>query len=142
MPLIISSGGNSGSQAASLVVRAMALGEITLNDWLKVFKRELLTGLSLGMILALIGFLRFNILPVPDDGFETYWIIITLVVSFSLIGVVMWGTLIGSMLPFLIKRIDFDPAASSTPFVATLVDVTGILIYFSIAMLLLKGKVL
>ncbi|MCS7052275.1 MAG: magnesium transporter [Ignavibacterium sp.] len=142
VPLIISSGGNSGSQAASLVVRAMALGEITLNDWLKVFKRELLTGLSLGLILALIGFLRFNILPAPDDGFETYWIIITLVVSFSLIGVVMWGTLIGSMLPFLMKRLDFDPAASSTPFVATLVDVTGILIYFSIAMSLLKGKVL
>jgi magnesium transporter len=142
VPLIISSGGNSGSQAASLVVRAMALGEITINDWLKVFKRELLTGLSLGLILAFIGFIRFNFLPAPSTGFEKYWLLITLVVSFSLIGVVMWGTLVGSMLPFIMKRLNFDPAASSTPFVATLVDVTGILIYFSIAMLLLKGLVL
>lgn len=142
VPLIISSGGNSGSQAASLVVRAMALGEITLKDWFKVFKRELLTGLSLGVMLAIIGFLRFTFLPAPSSGFEQYWILITLTVSFSLIGVVLWGTLIGSMLPFIMKRLNFDPAASSTPFVATMVDVTGILIYFSIAMVLLKGLIL
>jgi len=142
VPLIISSGGNSGSQAASLVVRAMALGEINLNDWFKIFKRELLTGLSLGLILAIIGFLRFNLLPAPSIGFEEYWILITLTVSFSLVGVVLWGTLIGSMLPFIMKRLNFDPAASSTPFVATMVDVTGIMIYFSIATFLLKGLIL
>jgi len=142
VPLIISSGGNSGSQAASLVVRAMALGEITLKDWLKVFRRELLTGLSLGIILAIIGFIRFTIFPAPTTGFEKYWIMISLTVSFALVGVVLWGTLIGSMLPFLMKRLNFDPAASSTPFVATMVDVTGIIIYFSLAMFLLKDLII
>lgn len=142
VPLIISSGGNSGSQAASLVVRAMALGEVSLNDWLRVFKRELLTGFSLGLILALIGFIRFNFFPSPSSGFEEYWLLITITVSLSLIGVVLWGTLIGSMLPFVMRKLKFDPAASSTPFVATMVDVTGILIYFSLAMLLLKDLVL
>jgi len=119
----------------------MALGEITLKDWLKVFRRELLTGLSLGIILAIIGFIRFTVFPAPTSGFEKYWIMISLTVSFALIGVVLWGTLIGSMLPFLMKRLSFDPAASSTPFVATMVDVTGIIIYFSLAMFLLKDLI-
>ncbi len=142
VPLIISSGGNSGSQAASLVVRAMALGEITIGDWFSVFKRELFTGFSLGLMLAIIGFIRFTFFQAPKSGFENYWILITLTVSFSLVGVVLWGTIVGSMLPFLMKKLNFDPAASSTPFVATMVDVTGILIYFSIAMILLKDLVM
>lgn len=142
VPLIISSGGNSGSQASTLVVRAMALGEVTLNDWFKVMRRELLTGLLLGIILGTIGFLRISIFQEATHLYGEHWLSVALTVFFSLIGVVMWGTLIGSMLPFILRRLGFDPATSSAPFVATLVDVTGLIIYFSIAMEVLKGKLL
>ncbi len=142
VPLIISSGGNSGSQASTLIVRAMALGELTLKDWFRVMRREIFTGLSLGTILGTIGFLRIFLWQKVTHLYGDYWFYVAITVFFSLIGVVMWGTLIGSMLPFLLKRLGFDPATSSAPFVATLVDVTGIVIYFSIAMEILKGKLL
>ncbi|HMN48353.1 MAG TPA: magnesium transporter [Ignavibacteriaceae bacterium] len=142
VPLIISSGGNSGSQAATLVVRAMALGEVTIKDWFFVIKRELLTGLSLGSILAVIGFLRIYAWQMASHIYGDYWFYVAITVSISLIGVVMWGTLTGSMLPFILKKLGFDPASSSAPFVATLVDVTGLIIYFSVAILTLSGKLL
>lgn len=142
VPLIISSGGNSGSQASTLIVRAMALGDITLKDWFKVMIRELLTGLSLGLILGVIGFLRISIWQEATHLYGEHWFFVAITVFLSLIGVVMWGTLIGSMLPFILRRLGFDPATSSAPFVATLVDVTGLIIYFSIAMEILKGKLL
>ncbi len=142
VPLIISSGGNSGSQASTLIVRAMALGDITLRDWFRVMRRELLTGLSLGIILGTIGFFRIFLWQEATHLYGDYWFYVGLTVFFSLIGVVMWGTFIGSMLPFILRRLRFDPATSSAPFVATLVDVTGIVIYFSIAMEVLKGKLL
>lgn len=142
VPLIISSGGNSGSQAATLVVRAMALGEVTIKDWFLVIKRELLTGLFLGIILATIGFLRISVWQIASHLYGEYWFFIALTVSLSLIGVVMWGTLTGSMLPFILKKLGFDPASSSAPFVATLVDVSGLVIYFSVAIAILSGKIL
>ncbi|MFN4111828.1 MAG: magnesium transporter, partial [Ignavibacteria bacterium] len=142
VPLIISSGGNSGSQASTLIVRAMALGEVTLKDWFKVMRRELLTGLFLGIILGLIGFVRIVLWQEATHLYGEHWLSVAVTVFFSLIGVVMWGTLIGSMLPFILRRLGFDPATSSAPFVATLVDVTGLLIYFSIAIEILKGKLL
>jgi len=143
IPLIMSSGGNSGSQASTLIIQAMALNELTIKDWWKVMRRELLTGFLLGLILGLIGFLRITIwqnLHIFDYG--EHWNIIGLTISCSLIGIVLWGSLMGSMLPILLKRLKLDPAASSAPFVATLVDVTGIVIYFSIAYLFLKGILL
>jgi len=142
VPLIISSGGNSGSQAATLVIRAMALGEITLNDWWHIMRREILSGLVLGTILGAIGFLRISIWGSFSDIYGEHWILIGLTVSFSLIGVVLWGTLSGSMLPFVLRRFGLDPATSSAPFVATLVDVTGLVIYFSFAILILSGTLL
>lgn len=142
IPLIISSGGNSGSQAATLVIRAMSLGEVTLKDWFLVFRRELLTGLGLGTILALIGFIRISITGVTSDMYGQHWFLIGLTVSFSLIGVVLWGTITGSMLPFILKKLKFDPATSSAPLVATLVDVFGVIIYFTIALFMLKGSLL
>ncbi|MCX8056595.1 MAG: magnesium transporter [Ignavibacteria bacterium] len=142
VPLIISSGGNSGSQASTLIVRAMALGDITLKDWFKVMWRELLTGFSLGVILGAIGFFRIFLWQEATHLYGEYWFYVAVTVFFSLIGVVMWGTFIGSMLPFILRRLGFDPATSSAPFVATMVDVTGIVIYFSIAMEVLKGKLL
>ncbi len=142
VPLIISSGGNSGSQAATLVVRAMALGELTLKDWYFVIKRELLTGLILGTILAAIGFLRISVWQFASHIYGEYWAFVALTVSLSLIGVVMWGTITGSMLPFILRRLGFDPASSSAPFVATLVDVSGLIIYFSVAIAILSGKIL
>lgn len=142
VPLIISSGGNSGSQASTLIVRAMALGDITIRDWFRVMRRELLTGFSLGIILGSLGFFRIFLWQEATHLYGDYWFFVGLTVFFSLIGVVMWGTFIGSMLPFILRRLKFDPATSSAPFVATLVDVTGILIYFSIAMEVLKGKLL
>lgn len=142
VPLIISSGGNSGSQASTLIVRAMALGDITIRDWFRVMRRELLTGFSLGIILGTLGFFRIFLWQEATHLYGDYWFFVGLTVFFSLIGVVMWGTFIGSMLPFILRRLRFDPATSSAPFVATLVDVTGIVIYFSIAMELLKGKLL
>ncbi|PJA95989.1 MAG: magnesium transporter [Ignavibacteriales bacterium CG_4_9_14_3_um_filter_34_10] len=142
VPLIISSGGNSGSQASTLIIRALALGEISIKNWFSVFRKELLVGLTLGVILALLGFFRVYIWQSTTDSFASTWVMIGLTVSFSLVGVVMWGTLMGSMLPLLLKRIGFDPATSSAPFIATLVDVTGILIYFSLAVLFLHGTLL
>jgi len=142
VPLIISSGGNSGSQAATLVIRAIALGEVTLSDWWHIMKREILSGLTLGLILGAIGFLRIFLWASFSNIYGDHWLLIGLTVGFSLIGVVLWGTLSGSMLPFLLKRLGLDPATSSAPFVATLVDVTGLVIYFTFAILLLSGTLL
>ncbi|MGQ9798854.1 MAG: magnesium transporter [Ignavibacterium sp.] len=142
VPLIISSGGNSGSQAATLVVRAMALGEVTIKDWFLVIRRELLTGLALGLILATIGFIRIYVWQMASHIYGEHWFFVAITVSISLIGVVLWGTITGSTLPFILKRLGFDPASSSAPFVATLVDVTGIVIYFTVAMFVLGGKLL
>ncbi len=138
VPLIISSGGNSGSQASTLIIQAMAVGEIKIADWWKVLRREILSGLMLGTVLGLIGFFR---IIVWDSFFHTYGDHTTLVaftVGLSLIGVVLWGTLAGSMLPLLLKKLGADPATSSAPFVATLVDVTGLIIYFSLAFILMS----
>jgi magnesium transporter len=142
VPLIISSGGNSGSQAATLIIRAMALKEIWLKDWWRVMKREAISGFCLGCVLGLIGFLRIAIWTLFTDIYGPHWLYIALTVSCSLVGVVMWGTLAGSMMPFLLRRLGFDPASSSAPFVATLVDVTGLVIYFSVASLFLRGILL
>lgn len=142
LPLIISSGGNSGSQAATLIVRALSLGEISLKDWWFVLQRELLSGLLLGCVLGIIGFSRIIIWSMISNVYGDNSIQIGLTVGVSLIGVVMWGTLSGSMLPLLMKRLGFDPATSSAPFVATLVDVTGIIIYFSAAVWFLRGTLL
>jgi magnesium transporter len=143
IPLIMSSGGNSGSQASTLIIQAMALGELTITDWWKVMRRELITGLLLGAILGCIGFLRIIIwqqLHIFDYG--AYWNLLAYTIFFSLMGIVLWGSLMGSMLPIILKRLKLDPAASSAPFVATLVDVTGIVIYFSVAYFFLKGILL
>ena len=142
VPLIISSGGNSGSQAATLVIRALALGEVRLRDWWRVMRREIFAGLALGGILGSIGFLRITIWSAFSDVYGVHWLLVAITVSVSLVGVVLWGTLSGSLLPFLLKRIGFDPAASSAPFVATLVDVTGLVIYFSVALVVLRGTLL
>jgi magnesium transporter len=142
VPLIISSGGNSGSQAATLIIRALALGELRLRDWWMVMRREVLSGLMLGAILATIGFLRISVWSAFSDIYGPHWFLVALTVALSLVGVVMWGTISGSMLPFILKRLGFDPAASSAPFVATLVDVTGLIIYFSVAVVILRGTLL
>ncbi len=142
VPLIISSGGNSGSQAATLIIRAISLNEISLKNWFSIFKREILTGLTLGTILALLGFTRIFIWEIASNIYGEHWLLIGLTVSISIIGVVTWGTLMGSMLPLIIKKIGFDPAVSSAPFVATLVDVTGLIIYFTTALLILRGTLL
>lgn len=142
VPLIISSGGNSGSQAATLIVRALSLGEVKLRDWWAVMRREILSGLLLGLILGIVGFARIAIWSTFSDIYGPYWPEIGLTVGISLVGIVLWGTLSGSMLPFLLKRMGADPATSSAPFVATLVDVTGVVIYFTVAMMLLQGKLL
>jgi magnesium transporter len=142
VPLIISSGGNSGSQASTLIIQAMAVGEITLSDWWKVLKREILSGLLLGSILGVIGFFR---VIVWNSIFHTYGghsLLVGFTVGLSLIGVVLWGTITGSMLPIFLKKLGADPATSSAPFVATLVDVTGLLIYFSLAFLFMQGILL
>lgn len=142
VPLIISSGGNSGSQASTLVIRALALGEVTLRDWWRVMRREVLSGLGLGVILGTIGFLRITVWSAFSNIYGTHWALVALTVGLALVGIVLWGTLAGSMLPFVLRRLGFDPATSSAPFVATLVDVTGLVIYFSVAVLLLKGTLL
>jgi magnesium transporter len=142
IPLMISSGGNTGSQASTLVIRAMALGEVRLRDWWRVVRREFFSGLTLGLILAPIGVIR---VLVWESVFHTYGPhagALAVTVGISLVGVVMWGTLVGSMLPFLLRRLKFDPASASAPFVATLVDVTGLVIYFTTAQLILRGKLL
>jgi magnesium transporter len=148
LPLIISSGGNSGSQASTLMIRAMALGEVTLRDWWRVMSRELQAGLALGLILGVIGVLRVGAWAMIMDGYfhrqpyGPHWPLVALTVGIALVGVVLWGTLSGSMLPFLLRRVGADPATSSAPFVATLVDVTGLIIYFSIALVIMRGSML
>lgn len=140
IPLIISSGGNSGSQATSLIIRAMAVGEVTIRDWWRVMRREVLVGLSLGLFLALIGLIRvmgWQWLQLHDYGSAYASVAVT--VAIALVGVVTWGSLVGSMLPFALRRLGLDPATSSAPFVATLVDVTGLLIYFYAATIVLRS---
>jgi magnesium transporter len=142
VPLIISSGGNSGSQAATLVIRALAVGDLRLRDWWRVMRREISSGLVLGGILGFVGFLRITAWSIVADPYGPHWPLVALTVWASLIGVVLWGTLAGSMLPILLKRAGMDPAVSSAPFVATLVDVTGIVIYFEMAARILRGTLL
>ena len=148
IPLIMSSGGNSGSQASTLLIQAMAVGELKLSDWWRVMRREIFSGIVLGGILGIIGFTRiflWHLLMkngIIQDLYGPSWLLVAFTVGVSLIGVVLWGTLSGSMLPILLKRSGADPAVSSAPFVATLVDVTGIVIYFSVAFLFLKGILL
>lgn len=142
IPLIISSGGNSGSQATTLVIRAMALGEVRLRDWFRVVKREILSGLGLGAILGLLGLLRVLIGGAWFGTYGEHYGPVAITVAISLVGVVLWGTIAGSMLPFILRRLGFDPASASAPFVATLVDVCGILIYFGLASFILAGTLL
>jgi magnesium transporter len=143
LPLIISSGGNSGSQATTLVIRAMALGELRLRDWIRVVGKELRAGVALGFVLGVIGFFRISLwqyLHIFDYG-QYHWLV-ALTVGLALVGVVTWGTIGGAMLPFLLRRLGLDPATSSAPFVATLVDVTGLVIYFNVALVILRGTLL
>jgi len=142
VPLIISSGGNSGSQASTLVIRALALGEVSLRDWWRVARREIFAGLALGGILGTIGFLRIVVWSAFSSLYGEHWLLVAFTVSLSLVGIVLWGTLVGSLLPFILRRLGFDPATSSAPFVATLVDVTGLIIYFSVAIVVLRGTLL
>jgi|694.fasta_scaffold00212_17 magnesium transporter len=143
VPLIISSGGNSGSQASTLIIQAMAVGEITISDWWRVFRRELISGMLLGSVLGIIGFIRVAVWhSIVPEIYGPHWMMIGATVGFSLIGVVLWGTITGSMLPMFLKKLGADPAVSSAPFVATLVDVTGLIIYFSFAYLFLQGLLL
>src|SRR5881296_3778042 len=148
LPLIVSSGGNSGSQASTLMIRAMALGEVTLRDWWRVMSREVQAGLSLGAILGTIGTLRVALWSIVGEKYfhrELYgphWPLVAITVGLALVGVVLWGSLSGSMLPFVLRRVGADPATSSAPFVATLVDVTGLIIYFSIALVIMRGTML
>lgn len=148
VPLIMSSGGNSGSQASTLIIQAMAVGEVTLMDWWRVMRREIFSGLMLGGILGTIGFFRIAVWHllmqqgVIGDLYGPHWMEIGFTVGASLIGVVLWGTMTGSMLPIILKKFGADPAVSSAPFVATLVDVTGLIIYFSMAYLFLQGTLL
>jgi magnesium transporter len=142
VPLIISSGGNSGSQATTLVIRAMALGEVRLRDWWRVIRREVVTGLGLGAILAAIGLVRILVWQGLFDAYGEHYFLIALTVAFSLVGVVLWGSVAGSILPFILRGLGFDPASASAPFVATLVDVTGLVIYFTVAAFVLSGSLL
>jgi magnesium transporter len=142
VPLIISSGGNSGSQATTLVIRAMALGEVRIRDWWRVIRREVVTGLGLGLILAVIGLLRILLWENLFHSYGDHYLLIALTVALSLVGVVLWGSMAGSLLPFILRALGFDPASASAPFVATLVDVTGLLIYFTVAAFVLRGTLL
>ena len=142
VPLIISSGGNSGSQASTLIIQAMAVGEISLTDWWRVLRRELISGILLGTVLGLIGCFRIILWNSIFHTYGDHTVIIGLTVGISLVGVVLWGTITGSMLPIVLKRLGADPATSSAPFVATLVDVTGLVIYFSVAFFLMRGILL
>lgn len=142
IPLVISSGGNSGSQAATLVIRAMAVGEISLSDWWLIMRREIISGFMLGGILGTIGFIQVAILTNIFHVISSHWVLIGITVFFSLIGIVLWGTISGSMLPFIMKRLGVDPATSSAPLIATLCDVTGLVIYFTVAILVLSGTLL
>jgi len=142
VPLIISSGGNSGSQATSLIIRSLALREVELSDWWRVFVRELRSGAVLGLILGVIGFVRVQFWPSREALYTVHYTRVALTISFSLVGVVLFGAIVGSMLPFILRRFKLDPATASAPFVATLVDVTGLIIYFSVAHYFLKGLLL
>src|SRR5688572_4090081 len=142
IPLIISSGGNSGSQASTLIIQAMAVGEISITEWWRVLRREIISGLMLGTILGLIGFIRVALWNSIFHTYGNHTVLIGCTVGFSLIGVVLWGTISGSMLPIILKKLGADPATSSAPFVATLVDVTGLVIYFSVAYVFLSGILL
>ncbi len=143
IPLVISSGGNSGSQAASLIIRAMAIKEVKLRDWWYVMRKEIFSGVLLGSILGTIGFIRIAIWQLTGIyDYGTYWVFVGLTVAFALVAIVLWGSLSGSMIPFILRKIGLDPATASAPFVATLVDVSGLIIYFSIAVLFLSGKLL
>ncbi|MFO0650466.1 MAG: magnesium transporter [Polyangiales bacterium] len=139
VPLIISSGGNSGSQATTLVIRAMALGEVKLSDWSRIVRRELAAGLALGAVLAVLGFVRIELWQLAFHTYGPQHLLVALTVALSLVGVVLWGTLSGALLPLAIRRVGFDPASASAPFVATLVDVSGLVIYFSVASVVLRG---
>jgi magnesium transporter len=139
IPLVMSSGGNSGSQASTLIIQAMALGEVTLSDWWRVMRREILSGIMLGLILGAIGFLRIMIWAQFSHIYGAHSTLIALTVGVALIGIVLWGSLAGSMLPIVMKKLGFDPATSSAPFVATLVDVTGLIIYFNIALIIMNS---
>lgn len=140
--IIISSGGNAGSQATTLVIRAMALGEVKLRDWWKVVRREFVVGLALGVLLAMIGSLRIIVWQGLFDSYGEHYLLIVLTVALSLLGVVLWGVMAGSLLPFILRLGGLDPASASAPFVATIVDVTGLVIYFSIAGVVLRGTLL
>ncbi len=142
MPLVISSGGNSGSQASTLVIRALALGEFKIRDWWKVMRREFIVGAALGLILGGVGFLRIALWSAFSNVYGEHWMLIGATVGVSLVGIVLWGSLMGSMLPLVIKKLGFDPATSSAPFIATLVDVTGLIIYFTVAVMILRGTLL
>ena len=142
IPLVISSGGNSGSQATTLIIRAMALGEVRIRDWWRVLRREIIAGLCLGVILGSIGLGRILLWPGREKLYGEHYLLVAYTVALSLVGIVLWGTLAGSMLPFILKKLGLDPATSSAPFVATLVDVTGLVIYFTVASLFLKGILL
>jgi magnesium transporter len=142
LPLILSSGGNSGSQATSLIIRAMAVRDVLLRDWWRVLRRELLAGLALGVVLASIVLIRILLWPHKQQLYTEHYALVAFTVSISLVGVVLWGSVVGSMLPFILRRLGFDPAVSSAPFVATLVDVTGIVIYFNVAFQILHPTLL
>jgi len=142
LPLIISAGGNAGSQASTLVIRAMALGEVKLRDWWRIVQREIIIGLSLGLILAMVGFLRIVVWEAAFKTYGEYYMLIALTVAGSVVGVVMWGTLVGSLLPLILRKLGMDPASASAPFVATLADVTGLIIYFTVASTILRGTLL
>lgn len=148
IPLIISTGGNSGTQASTLIIQAMALGEVSVKEWWKVIRREVASGFMLGGILGVIGFLRITVWSflmqhgVMDNIYGEHWVLLGITVGLSLVGVVLWGSLMGSMLPILLKRLGADPASSSAPFVATLVDVTGLIIFFNVALWVLTGTML
>ncbi len=143
LPLVVSSGGNAGSQAATLVIRALALGEFKLKDWWRIMRRELAAGLALGLILGVIGVVRISVWSyVFPNTYGDHWGLVAATVGVSLVGIVMWGSLMGSMLPLVIKRCGFDPATSSAPFIATLVDVTGLIIYFTVALVIMRGTLL
>jgi magnesium transporter len=142
IPLIISSGGNSGSQASTLVVRAMALGQVRLRDWWRVAYREIIVGVALGVLLGGIGLMRILLWPARKTLYGEHYVIVAVTIACSLIGVVLFGSLAGSMLPFVLRRLKLDPATASAPFVATMVDVTGLIIYFTVASIILRGTLL
>jgi magnesium transporter len=142
LPLLISSGGNSGSQACTLVIRAMALGEVRVRDWWRVIRREIACGATLGLILGTIGFLRVAAWPNRVELYSPHYLLVGATVGTTLVGIVMWGTISGSMLPFILRRVGFDPASASAPFVATLVDVSGVVLYFTLASAFLTGNLL